>query len=129
MSTFISRREAQEKKRLEKQRKREEKLYYSDLIWLAKREWLTDKELHDLYKLAPIYSNWGPRRMQHELEEIERLRNFFGRHQVGQNSPHLDALQKHLAMHAEKQENQERQKKKKLVYAHPDEKKLAASKR
>ena len=125
MSTFLSRREAQEKKRLEAKRKREEKLYYSDLIWLAKREWITDKELHDLYKLAPIYSNWGPRRMQHELEEIERLREFFGRHQVGENAPEMNALEKHIALYKQKQENDASQKSKKLVYAHPDLKKIA----
>lgn len=125
MATFLSRREAQEKKRLEAKRKREEKLYYSDLIWLAKREWITDKELHDLYKLAPIYSNWGPRRMQHELEEIERLREFFGRHQVGENAPEMSALEKHIALYKQKQDNDANQKSKKLVYAHPDLKKIA----
>lgn len=125
MATFLSRREAQEKKRLEAKRKREEKLYYSDLIWLAKREWITDKELHDLYKLAPIYSNWGPRRMQHELGEIERLREFFGRHQVGENAPEMNALEKHIALYKQKQENDANQKSKKLVYAHPDLKKIA----
>lgn len=124
MSTFISRREAQEKKRLEKQRKREEKLYYSDLIWLAKREWLTDKELHDLYKLAPIYSNWGPRRMQHELEEIERLREYFARHQVGDNAPKMNALEKHIAIYKERQEIKEKEAGKTLVHAHPSLAKL-----
>lgn len=123
MATFLSRRESQERARQEKEQKRQEKLYYSDLIWLAKREWITDKELHDLYKLAPIYSNWGPRRLEHELGEIERLREFFACHGVGENAPKTNALEKHIALYKEQQEREKKEADKTVVYAHPDLKK------
>lgn len=124
MATFLSRRDARETKREEKEEKKKLKLYYSDLLWAAKRRYLSDKELHDLYKLAPTYSNWGPERMEHELGELEKLREFFGRHQVGNQSPELNALQKHLGLHEERQQREEKELSKKIVYAHPSEKLL-----
>lgn len=125
MATFISRREAQERARQEKKQKREEKLYYSDLMWAARRRYLTDKEWYDLHKLSQVHGSWGPERSEYEFGVLGELREFFKRHAVGSKCPHMNALEKHLALHAEKQETEVKQKTKKIVKAHPSEKQLA----
>lgn len=125
MSTFISRREAQEKQRKEKEQRRKNKLRHKDLLWAAKRRYLTNDEWYELHILDRTFGKWGEEQAAYEFGVLAELREFFARHQVGSKSPAMNALERHLAMHAEKQENQEKQKNKKLVYAHPDEKKLA----
>jgi hypothetical protein len=127
MATFLTRREAQQRAKDDRAEKRKEKLYFSDLLWAAKRRYLTEKEWYDLHKLNEVYGSWGPERSEYELGVLSEMREFFGRHQVGSKCPHLNALEKHLANHAEVTQREEKVASKKIVKAHPTEK-LAARK-
>jgi hypothetical protein len=124
MATFLTKREAQQRAKEEKEQKRQDKLHYSDLMWAAKRRYLDDKEWYEMHKLHMTYGTWGPERSEYEFGILEEMRKFFERHEVGSKAPELNALEKHLAMHAEKQERQEKEKNKKIVPAHPSEKLL-----
>jgi hypothetical protein len=128
MATFLTKREAKERAKTEREQKRREKLYFSDLLWSAKRRWLTDSEWYDLHKLNEVYGNWGPERSEYEFGLLADLREYFKRHQVGSKCPHMNALEKHLAMHAEKQKTEEVKAAKPIVHAHPTLKKTRKSK-
>lgn len=121
MATFVSRREAQEKKRNEREQKRNEKLKYTDLMWAAKRRYLDDSEWYQLFQLHKVYGKWGPERSEYEFGILEEMREFFKRHAVGSKSPELNALERHLAMHAEQQKivQKEQDRVKNLVCPHP----------
>ena len=121
MATFISRREAQEKARQEKEQRRKNKLRHKDLLWAAKRRYLDDQEWYELFVLDRTFGKWGEEQAAYEFGKLEELREFFKRHAVGSKCPHLNALEKHLALHAEKEEMQAKQSKKKVVRAHPSE--------
>jgi hypothetical protein len=121
MATFISRREAQEKARQEKEQRRKNKLRHKDLLWSAKRRYLDDQEWYELFVLDRTFGKWGEEQAAYEFGKLEELREFFERHSVGSKCPHLNALEKHLALHAEKQETEAKQKAKKIVKAHPSE--------
>jgi len=125
MATFISRREAQEKARQEKERRRQNKLRHKDLLWAAKRRYLDDQEWYELFLLDRTFGKWGPEQAEYEFGVLSELREFFKRHEVGSKCPHMNALEKHLAMHAEKQKTQAKQKAKKVVKAHPSESLIA----
>ena len=122
MATFLTRREAQHRAKVEREQKRKEKLYFSDLQWAAKRRYLTEKEWYDLHKLNEVYGTWGPERSEYEFRVLGEMREFFKRHQVGSKCPHLNALEQHLANHTEAVKQEEKQKSKKIVHAHPSEK-------
>jgi hypothetical protein len=119
MATFISRRELQERARQEKEQKRQNKLRHKDLMWAAKRRYLDDNEWYELFTLDRTFGKWGPEQAEYEFGILEELRNFFHRHQVGSKCPHMNALEKHIAMHKEKQEQEQKQKGKRIVKAHP----------
>lgn len=121
MATFLSRREAQEKARKEKEDRRKNKLRHKDLLWAAKRRYLDDQEWYELFVLDRTFGKWGEEQAAYEFGKLEELREFFKRHAVGSKCPHLNALEKHLALHAEKEETQAKQNKKKVVKAHPSE--------
>jgi hypothetical protein len=121
MATFLSRREAQEKARKEKEDRRKNKLRHKDLLWAAKRRYLDDQEWYELFVLDRTFGKWGEEQAAYEFGKLEELREFFKRHAVGSKCPHLNALEKHLALHAEKEETQAKQSKKKIVKAHPSE--------
>ena len=121
MATFLSRREAQERARQEKEQRRKNKLRHKDLLWSAKRRWLTDEEWYELHMLDRTFGKWGEEQAAYEFGVLEELREFFKRHQVGSKCPHMNALEKHLALHAEKEKTEEKQKSKKIVKAHPSE--------
>jgi hypothetical protein len=121
MATFLSRREAQEKARKEKEDRRKNKLRHKDLLWAAKRRYLDDQEWYELFVLDRTFGKWGEEQAAYEFGKLEELREFFKRHAVGSKCPHLNALEKHLALHAEKEETQAKQKTKKIVKAHPSE--------
>lgn len=125
MATFISRREAQEKARQEKEQRRQNKLRHKDLLWAAKRRFLSDEEWYELHILDRTFGKWGPEQAEYEFGVLSELREFFKRHEVGSKCPHMNALEKHLALHAEKQETQAKQKAKKVVKAHPSESLIA----
>lgn len=125
MATFLSRREAQERARQEKEQKRQDKLRHKDLMWAAKRRYLDDQEWYELFALDRTYGKWGPEQAEYEFGVLEELREFFARHAVGSKCPHMNALEKHLALNAERQEADAKQKSKKIVKAHPSQK-LAA---
>jgi hypothetical protein len=122
MATFLTKREAQERKSAEREQKRADKLTYSDLMWAAKRRYLDEEEWYKLHQLHKTYGKWGPERSEYEFGILEEMREFFKRHQVGSKCPHMNALEKHLAMHAEQQKVEEKEKNKKIVIAHPSEK-------
>lgn len=128
MATFLTRREAQQRAKSEREEKRKQKLYFSDLLWAAKRRYLNDKEWYDLHKLNDVYGSWGPERSEYEFHVLGEMREFFKRHQVGSKCPHLNALEKHLANHAEAVKQDEKRASKKLVHAHPSEKLAARAK-
>ena len=125
MATFISRREAQERARQEKEQRRQNKLRHKDLLWAAKRRYLDDQEWYELFLLDRTFGKWGPEQAEYEFGVLSELREFFKRHAVGSKCPHMNALEKHLAMHAEKQETQAKQKAKRVVKAHPSESLIA----
>jgi hypothetical protein len=125
MATFLSRREAQERARKEKEQKRQDKLRHKDLLWAANRRYLDDQEWYELFVLDRTFGKWGPEQAEYEFGKLGELREFFARHAVGSKCPHLNALEKHLALHAEKEETQAKQKSKKIVKAHPSEKLVA----
>lgn len=119
MSAFISRREARERARKEKEQKRKDKLRHKDLMWAAKRRYLDDNEWYELFVLDRTFGRWGPEQAEYEFGVLSELREFFARHQVGSKCPHMNALERHLALHKEKTET--KQKSKKPVKAHPSE--------
>ena len=132
MSTFLTRRDARqrlEEKKLEAAERRKEtrrlKRYYSDLVWASKRRLLSEKEVYDLYKLSEEYSNYGPERLEYELDQAMKVQEFFKRHAKNSDDPYMNALQKHLYDYNEKTERLEKNSSKKLVYSHPTER-LAA---
>lgn len=125
MATFLTRREAQQRAKSEREEKRAEKRKYNDLCWAVKRRLLTEREVYELYKLSEKYSTKGPEQLEFELGEMMKLQDYYRRRSGNSNDPHLNALQKHLADHEARTEAQNRQASKKLVYAHPVEK-LAA---
>ena len=125
MSTFISRRESQEISREAKEQKRVNKLRHKDLMWAARRRYLDDGEWYELFVLDRTFGKWGPEQSEHEFAELEDLRNFFKQHSVGSKCPHLNALEKHLAIHAEKEKSKTSQASKKIVASHPSEKLIA----
>jgi hypothetical protein len=115
MATFLSRREAQERARQEKEQKRANKLRHKDLLWAAKRRYLDDQEWYELFVLDRTFGKWGAEQAEYEFGILSELRDFFKRHEVGSKCPHTNALQRHLAMHNEKQENDKKQKNKRVV--------------
>jgi hypothetical protein len=125
MATFVSRREAQENKKLEREQKRNEKLKYADLMWAAKRRYLDDTEWYQLFQLHKVYGKWGPERSEYEFGVLEELRAYFKRHAVGSKAPELNALERHLALYAEQQKTIEKEQDriKNLVCPHPSLKK------
>lgn len=122
MATFLSRREAKEEKAIEKEQRRQNKLRHKDLLWSAKRRFLSDEEWYELHVLDRTFGKWGEEQAAYEFGVLAELREFFARHQVGSKSPELNALEKHLAMHAEKTQQEQKQKSKKVVTAHPSQK-------
>lgn len=117
MATFLTRREAQERARAEKQERREKKLRHRDLMWACRRRYLDDQEWYELHMLDRTYGKWGPEQAEYEFGILEELRNFFKRHEVGSKCPHLNALERHLALHNEKEQNEKKQKTKRTVKA------------
>ena len=111
MATFLTRREAQERARQEKEDKRKNKLRHRDLMWAAKRRYLDDKEWYELFMLDRTYGKWGAEQAEYEFGILSELRDFWKRHEVGSKCPHTNALQRHLAQHAE----QEKVTKKRIV--------------
>lgn len=126
MASFISHREAKERAKQLKEEKRNEKLKYKDLRWAAKRRFLDDSEWAAMHILHRTYGEWGPEQSEYEFGVLEEMREFFRRNQVGSKSPAQNALERHLAMHAEKQIIEEKQKKKPIVKATATKKKVAA---
>lgn len=125
MANFISRRETEEKKRQEKEEKQQNKLRHKDLMWAAKRRYLDDSEWYELFVLDRTFGKWGPEQAEYEFGILSELREFFKRHKVGSKCPHMNALEQHLARHAEKTKQEEKQKTKKIVKAHPKQKVMA----
>lgn len=125
MATFLTRRESQERRKTEREQKRNEKLKYTDLMWAAKRRYLDDTEWYQLFQLHKTYGSWGPERSEYEFGVLEELRAYFKRHAVGSKAPELNALERHLAMHAERQIaiKKEQDRIKNLVCPHPSLKK------
>lgn len=121
MATFLSRKEAQERARQEKEQKRMNKLRHKDLLWAAKRRYLTDDEWYELHFLDRTFGKWGPEQAQYEFGILEEMRQFFKRHEVGSKCPHMNALEKHLALHAEKEQTEAKQRSKRTVKAHKSE--------
>lgn len=128
MATFLTRREAKQRAKDAREQKRKDKLHFSDLLWASKRRYLSDQEWYQLHKLNEVYGTWGPERSEYELGILSEMREFFKRNQVGSKCPHMDALQKHLANHADSLRQEEKEAKKKTVYAHSSEKLLAKTK-
>lgn len=132
MSTFLTRRDAKQRledKKLEATEKRKEtrrlKLRHKDLLWAAKNRFLNNDEWYELHKLDNEYGKWGPEQAEHEFGKLAQLREYWQRHgRVKEGDPHLDALQRHLALHEERLETEERIASKKIVHAHPSEKLL-----
>ena len=125
MATFLTRRESQERRKTEREKKRNERLKYTDLMWAAKRRYLDDTEWYQLFQLHKTYGNWGPERSEYEFGILEELRAYFKRHAVGSKAPELNALERHLALYAEQQEviEKEQNRIKNLVCPHPSLKK------
>lgn len=121
MATFLSRREAQERARQEKEQKRLNKLKHKDLLWAAKRRYLDDDEWYQLHLLDRTFGKWGPEQAAYEFGVLEEMRQFFKRHEVGSKCPHMNALEKHLALHAEKEQIEAKQKSKRTVKVHKSE--------
>lgn len=115
MATFLSRREAQERARQEKEQKRADKLRHKDLMWAAKRRYLDDKEWYELFQLDKRFGKWGEEQAEYEFGILEELRNFYKRHEVGSKCPHVNALQRHLANHEENKKTDKKQKAKPIV--------------
>lgn len=127
MATFLTKREAKQRQESDRQQKREQKLRHKDLLWAARRRFLNDTEWYELHVLDRTYGKWGPEQAAYEFGILEELREFYRRHEVGSKSPELNALEKHLAMHKERQDREAKEKSKKIVHAHPDLKKLAST--
>lgn len=117
MADFVSRREAKERAAQEKQQRRDNKLRHKDLLWAAKRRYLNDEEWYELFLLDRTHGKWGPEQAEYEFGILEELREFFKRNEVGSKCPHMNALQRHLANHAQRTKDEEKASAKKLVKA------------
>lgn len=102
MAHFYTRKEAQERAKIDKQRKREDKLRHKDLMWAAKRRYLTDEEWYELHILDRTHGKWGPEQAEYEFKVLSDLREFYGRNSVGSKCPHLNALERHIAINQER---------------------------
>lgn len=119
--SWKSKRQVKEEQQQEKANQREKKLRHKDLLWAAKRRYLDDKEWYELHLLDRQFGKWGPEQAEYEFNLLSELREYFQRHEVGSKCPHMNALQRHLAQHAQRQEDQEKNAKKKIVKSHPKE--------
>jgi hypothetical protein len=117
-----SKRQLREEKAQEKETQRQRKLRHKDLLWAAKRRYLDDTEWYDLHVLDRDLGKWGPEQAEHEFNLLSELREYYKRHEVGSKCPHMNALQRHLAQHAQREEDDQKAAKKKIVKAHPREK-------
>lgn len=115
MATFLTRREAQERARQEKEQKRANKLRHKDLMWAARRRFLSDEEWYELHMLDRTFGKWGAEQAEYEFGILEEMRDFFKRHEVGSKCPHMNALQRHLAEHSEKEQIKKKQKAKRVA--------------
>lgn len=115
MATFLTKREAQERARQDKKERREQKLRHKDLLWSAKRRYLTDNEWYELHVLDRTFGKWGEEQAEYEFGILGEMREFFKRHEVGSKCPHMNALERHLALHSEQKQTEEKQKAKKIV--------------
>lgn len=84
-------------------------------MWAAKRRYLDDSEWYELFTLDRTFGKWGEEQAEYEFGILSELRDFWKRHEVGSKCPHTNALQRHLAQHAEQTENETKSKAKKLV--------------
>ena len=119
--SWKSKRQVKEEKTQERQEIRTKKLKHKDLLWAAKRRYLDDSEWYELHILDRDFGKWGPEQAEHEFNLLSELREYFKRHEVGSKCPHMNALQRHLAQHAQREEDQQKATKKKIVKAHPRE--------
>jgi hypothetical protein len=119
--SWKSKRQIKEEQQKQKANQREKKLRYKDLLWASKRRYLDDNEWYELHVLDREFGKWGPEQAEYEFNLLSELREYFKRHEVGSKCPHMNALQRHLAQHSQRQEDQEKIKKKKIVKAHPVE--------
>lgn len=110
-----SQRQIKEEKRILAVEKKAQKLRHKDLFWAAKRRFLTDEEWYELHALDREFGKWGPEQAEYEFNLLSELRDYFRRHEVGSSCPHMNALQRHLALHAEQQKKEEKEASKRLV--------------
>jgi hypothetical protein len=110
-----SKRQVKEEKQQAAAEQRTKKLRHKDLFWAAKRRYLTDQEWYELHTLDREFGKWGPEQAEHEFNLLSELRDYFKRHEVGSSCPHMNALQRHLALHAEKQKKEKEEASKRLV--------------
>lgn len=128
MATFLTRREAQQRAKTEREEKRKEQRYYNDLKWAVRRRALSEREVYDLYKLSEKYSKFGPEQLEYELGELMKLQEYFKRHSTKSEDPYMNALQKHLYDHEQATKREEKRAAKPLIHAHPSLKKVATIK-
>jgi sulfur relay (sulfurtransferase) DsrC/TusE family protein len=119
--SWKSKRQVKEEKAQQQLDKRVRKLRHKDLFWAAKRRYLDDKEWYELHVLDREFGRWGAEQSEYEFNLLSELREYFKRHEVGSKCPHMNALQRHLAQHAQRQEDEKKASKKKVVKAHPKE--------
>lgn len=119
MAHFYTRKESEQRAKIEKQRRREDRLRHKDLMWAAKRRYLNNEEWYELHVLDRTYGQWGPEQAEYEFGVLSELREYYARNSVGSKCPTLNALQKHLAMHQERETGRKKAIKKKSVNPEP----------
>jgi len=116
--SWKSKRQVKEEKAVQRQETRNEKLYFSDLWWAAGRRFLNDKEWYDLHKLSLVHGKYGPERLEYELGKFEELREYFRRHSVNSKDSFMNALERHVAIHREREEKEKAANEKPIVKMH-----------
>jgi hypothetical protein len=119
MAHFYTRKESQLKAKVEKAKNKEEKLRHKDLMWAAKRRYLTDAEWYELHRLDRTHGKWGPEQAEYEFGVLGELREYYSRNSVGSKCPALNALERHIALNNERQLAQSKAAEKNAVAVKP----------
>lgn len=88
---------------------------HKDLLWAAKRRYLSDDEWYELHLLDRTFGKWGEEQAEYEFGILSELREYFKKHEVGSKCPHMNAIERHLALNNERINNEKKNNSKPIV--------------
>jgi hypothetical protein len=112
---WTTKRTLKERKQQATKEKKERKLLHSDLMWAAKRRYLTEEEWIRLHYLDREFGKWGPERAEFEFKQMEMLREHFKAFDSKAEDSFLSVLDAHVARQGQIARNLEKQNQKPIV--------------